>query len=293
MKIVGKIFVVLTFLMSLVLLAFAISISSWEPHWREIAERPRTEVGPGNPLGLVHQLADVKAAVSQQQSRSTQLRDEFQRIELENLNSPYRRQLQSLQAQVDELQAENDPREQELNRLSTEVRVSAAQIGSMQRNLTKRVAEMDRLLAELRGQLELSEEQSHRFVASHDTLQIQAAIIHEGEEHFLATTERVARGRTALVAHGVDPDSPPEGLAPRVRGVITSLGTRDLIELSIGEDDGLRAGHTVELYRGYKYLGRAEVVRTAADKSVAKILKQYQKALLQKGDLVATRLKIG
>ncbi len=293
MKIVGKIFVVLTLLMSLVLLAFAISVSSWGPHWRAIAKRPRSEVGPGSPLGLEYQLADVSTAVNQQQDKNTRLRDEIERIRLSEPNSPYRRQLQGLQAQVNELQVENNRREKELNQQSTEVRTKTAQVGSMQRYLTKRVAEMDRLLAELRGQLELGDEQFHRFVASHDTLQIQAAIIREEKEYFRATTERIAHGQTALVAHGVDPDSPPEGRTPRVRGVITSLGTRDLIELSIGEDDGLRAGQTVELYRGHKYLGRAEVVRTAADKSVAKILKQYQKSLLRKGDLVATRLKIG
>lgn len=293
MKIVGKIFVVLTLLMSLVLLAFAISISSWGPHWRAIAKRSLSEVGTGKPLGLEFQLKDVRFAVGQRQSRNTQLRDEFQRIEHENPNSPYRRQLQGLQAQVNELQVENIRVENELRQQNTEVRAKTAQVGSMQRYLTKRVAEMERLLAELRGQLELGDEQYHRFVASHDTLQIQAAIIQEEKGHFRATTERIAQGQTALVAHGVDPDSPSEGRAPRVRGVITSLGTRDLIELSIGEDDGLRAGHTVELYRGPKYLGRAEVVRTAADKSVAKILKRYQKSLLRKGDLVATRLKIG
>ncbi len=81
MKIVGKIFVVLTLLMSLVLLAFAISISSWGPHWRAIAKRPRSEVGLGKPLGLEYQLANVSAAANQQQDRNEQLRNEIQRIQ--------------------------------------------------------------------------------------------------------------------------------------------------------------------------------------------------------------------
>lgn len=293
MKIVGKIFVVLTLAMSLVLLAFAISVSSWEPHWREIAKRSRSEVGPDKPLGLEHQLANIKSASEQQNSANDQLRAEIQRVRLSEPNSPYRRQLQGLQAQVNDLQVENDRVGKELSQRNTDVRTHVAQVGSMQKNLTKRVAELERLLVEFRGQLNLGDDQFHRFVASHDNVQTQETILRGQDGHFRATTQRVVQGRTALLAHGIDPESPPEGRAPRVRGVITSLGDRDLIELSIGKDDGLRAGHTVELYRGHKYLGRAEVVKTAADKSVAKILKQYQKALLQKGDLVATRLKIG
>jgi hypothetical protein len=91
---------------------------------------------------------------------------------------------------------------------------------------------------------------------------------------------------------GVDPHAPPRGLAPRLDGLVTAVSDNNLIEVSVGSDDGLRSGDTVEVYRGASYLGRAEVLRTAPDKAVAKILRQYRRGTIQKGDRVATRLKI-
>ena len=66
-----------------------------------------------------------------------------------------------------------------------------------------------------------------------------------------------------------------------------------MIEISIGSDDGLKEGHTVEVYRGQRYLGRAKIVQTAPDKSVGKILPRSQNGPIQVGDRVATKLRVG
>ncbi len=293
MRIVGKIFVVLTLLMSLMLLSFSISVSSWEPHWREIAKRPRSEVGPGKPLGLEHQLADVEAAVARQENENDRIREEIARADRTNPASPYHHQIQTLVAEALVLKNKNIDDRNDLSQKTSNVRDMTTQVASIQTNLTKRVADLKTLLVQLRRELALSDDQQKEFVASHDTAQLTSAQYSQNESYRDRTIAEIARGKAALVAHGIDPKSPPEGRAPRVRGVITSLGKRDLIELSIGTDDGLQAGHTVELFRGHKYLGRARVVKTSPDKAVAEVLKEYQKARLQKGDLVATRLGIG
>ena len=70
---------------------------------------------------------------------------------------------------------------------------------------------------------------------------------------------------------------------------------KDLMEVSIGEDDGLLPGHYLEVYRignGVStYLGRVEVVRTAPDKAVCKILPDYRKGAMKTGDRVASKLE--
>ena len=53
---------------------------------------------------------------------------------------------------------------------------------------------------------------------------------------------------------------------------------------------GWSSGHTLEVYRGGRYLGRIEVFQTAPDKSVAKVLPQFRKGPIEKNDVVATRL---
>ena len=77
---------------------------------------------------------------------------------------------------------------------------------------------------------------------------------------------------------------------PPVNGIVTGVGQRDLIEISLGSDDGLKTGHKLEVYRQNQYLGRVVIRSTAPDRAVAEILKDYRRGTIRKGDRVATKL---
>ena len=62
--------------------------------------------------------------------------------------------------------------------------------------------------------------------------------------------------------------------------------------MTIGADDGLKQGNTVEVYRGDKYLGRIEIVKTSPDRAVGRVDRRFQTGVIQEGDRVATRLKV-
>ena len=65
-----------------------------------------------------------------------------------------------------------------------------------------------------------------------------------------------------------------------------------LVEITIGSDDGLKPGHTAEIYRGDRYLGRIEILKTDPDRAVGRVDNRYQQGPIQEGDRVATRLKL-
>jgi len=58
-------------------------------------------------------------------------------------------------------------------------------------------------------------------------------------------------------------DVPPADL----RGEVLAVNSNQLVEISLGRDDGLREGHTLEIYRGAQYLGRVQISKTQDDKS--------------------------
>lgn len=101
---------------------------------------------------------------------------------------------------------------------------------------------------------------------------------------------QAARFKKLLESHSIDPTAPADG-PPKVDGEVLASRDNGLIEISIGSDDGLRSGHTLEVFRADKYLGRVEVLQTAPDKAVAKILRDFLKAPIERGDRVATRLR--
>ncbi len=75
-----------------------------------------------------------------------------------------------------------------------------------------------------------------------------------------------------------------------LHGKILEVSSKDLVEISIGSDDGLKVGNTLEVFRGSHYLGKIEVLRIDVDRAVGKVLQDYKRGPIQKGDEVASRL---
>ena len=91
----------------------------------------------------------------------------------------------------------------------------------------------------------------------------------------------------ALAAAGItDPeDVPPSDL----KGVVLAVNEQS-VEVSVGRDDGLREGHTLDIYRNGSYLGRIQLRSVEDDKSVGKIIPAFRKGFIQAGDMVASRV---
>jgi len=108
-------------------------------------------------------------------------------------------------------------------------------------------------------------------------------------------TNQVSGMTRVMRAEGIDPNTPPGSVVPTVDGLVSQVrqaAGSQLVEITIGSDDGLKKGNTVEVFRGARYLGRAEIIKTSPDRAVGRIDRRFQQGQIQEGDRVATRLKI-
>ena len=63
-------------------------------------------------------------------------------------------------------------------------------------------------------------------------------------------------------------------MVPSVDGLVSQVkqtAGAQLVEVTIGADDGLKQGNTVEVYRGSRYLGRIEILKTSPDRAVGRV----------------------
>ena len=90
---------------------------------------------------------------------------------------------------------------------------------------------------------------------------------------------------------------------PKVNGeVLATLpgkgqGKNELVEISLGKDDGLLKGHEMFIYRSGlkdggkpKYLGKLRIISTQPDVSIGVVLEETRGGIIQKGDNVTTKL---
>lgn len=90
------------------------------------------------------------------------------------------------------------------------------------------------------------------------------------------------------------PNPPPN----KVKGTIVEVSPREtgLVTLSVGAEDGLQTGHTLEVYRlkpEPKYLGRLRVVSVQPRRAAARLedARTRARVTLRPGDAVASELK--
>jgi hypothetical protein len=74
---------------------------------------------------------------------------------------------------------------------------------------------------------------------------------------------------------------------PMLDGIVLRVA-KNLVLVSLGEDDGLKVGHRLEIFRGNSRLASAVVRKTDPDKSVAELDQQSLKGEIKEGDVVRT-----
>jgi hypothetical protein len=179
-----------------------------------------------------------------------------------------------------------------VTRAAAAIRTLTASVDSTQKNLTRLTTEVEGLRDEIRQAQLARDTYFTQVVAKTDDLHVAHGTLTRLKEREGQLVERIAHYKNKMAEIGIrNPDAPLTGAAPTIAGQVLAVRGDNLIEVSIGADDGLREGHTVEVFRASSYLGRAEIVRTAPDRAVAKVMPETRRGVIQKGDRVATRLR--
>jgi hypothetical protein len=129
------------------------------------------------------------------------------------------------------------------------------------------------------------------------TLQVRLkALLNQLENMSKRLVKLETGGGTTAAARDPNAKNPPAHL---VRGIITGiLRDRGLVEVSIGSDDGVNEGHTLEVYRlepRPEYLGTIKILNADHHKAVGQIMRSdgVRHNPIAKGDEVASRIMTG
>jgi hypothetical protein len=274
----GKVFVVVILIMSLVFMGLALAVYATHKNWQQVS-------------------TDLKKKLTDAQAENARLQTEHNR-------------------RVEDLQREKTIAEQQLAKLDTE-RVSLAERNTLiqaeldglkqnQRDHIAAFASTQKLnegltadVTDLRNRIKTAQtDRDKLFKTALDATEE----LHKAAGEYNAARERNEQltkqtaGMTAVMnAKGIDPNTPPDSVVPTVEGQISRVERKaggQLVEVTIGADDGLKAGNTLEVSRGAKYLGRVEIIQTSPDKSVGRVDRRFQQGQIQEGDRVATRIKL-
>jgi hypothetical protein len=275
MNFIGKIFVVLVFVMSLVFMSFAVAIYGTHQNWKKEAEKQK---------GLVD-IARNELAKAEEAARQL---DAEKKREIDAREQA----LAKLETQRKELATQREELVKERDALLIKDQEAVVALKAAQQNLERLTGEVEGLRGEIRTAQGERDKHFQRVVELTDQIHQEKGEVERLTERRLQLAAQLASADLVLKRHGLDKDMPVDGIPPMIRGKVLAINRDDMVEVSLGADDGLRIGHTLEVFRGSKYLGRVEVLHTTADRAVGKIVPGFKKGVIQKDDDVATRFKI-
>lgn len=289
MNLLGKIFVVLILVMSLLFLGMSLMVYATHKNWMAAINRTQQEVKPGQPLGLKPQLTEAKAKVADLEAQLAKLK-----TEVDSEEAARRVQLAKLETEKAELKKEYDDLLQREAKIKEETRVAQETTKQAQEMLSAKLEEIDTLRDQMSKAYADRDTQFDNSVALEDKLHQATNELDRAKSNTEMLTRHVVNYKKAADRTGVDLNAPVDNIPPKLDGRVLASRSDGMVEISLGADDGLRNGHRFFLYRTHggssKFLGVAEVVKTTPDKSVGKLIPEFKKGPIERDDRVATRL---
>ena len=282
MNIIGKIFVFAVFVMSLMLMTFAGVIYTSHVNWKDEVERKRTD----------DQKPGYKVLIKEAEEKRLELEGDITRLQAKVAESEQSRdqvlaKLQTAIVQKDEelrrLRSEKDERQAKMEQAVDDVRKLREDLLEADKNVAALQAQVTAQQQKVDSQVDKSAQLSAALAESQAELTI-------AEERKAQLETQVANARVLLKQNGLAIGNLPKDRVPTLDGDVTAVAA-GTIQVSLGSDDGLQVGHTLEVYRGGEYIGRAVVKTVMPDHAVAEIVKAYARGIVQRGDKVTTRLK--
>ncbi len=278
MNSLGKALTVIIVLASVCLACVSVMVYATHKNWKTEADRLKT------------QLSTAQNQNQQLETKYLSL-DSQLKAEVEAAQQDVRK----LESERVQLLAQNTTFQKRLDGLEQEQRKNVAAVASTQSNNEELTREVADLRTSLRENQQKRDEAFATTVKATDSLHQAQGKLSALMERNGQLTQDVAAKTSLLRDNGFDPTAVPGAEVPHVRGLVSAIhrtAGSQLIEITVGSDDGLKPSHTVEVFRGERYLGRAEILRTEPDRAVGRIIRKFQQGPIQEGDHVATKLRI-
>jgi len=278
MNLLGKSFSVLILLLSVVFMVLALAVNASHRNWRDVV------------------LADdgLKAQIETIARTNNELRDSRARTQaaLDREQAARRTALAALQTQLDQLESqlrESESTVQDLQAKNTEL----AQLDrSRAEELEKLTAETAKLRQAIRDEQQDRDNLFAETLSLTDQMNILRGVVQTQQDRNDQLMTQVTRYKEVVDAAGLNMNDPLDGAPPERNGKVLVVNRpRKLVEVSIGWDDGLRAGHFLEVTRGGRYVTRLRVRETEPDRAVAEILRDYSEGNITEGDRVDTTIE--
>ena len=278
MNLVGKIFTVLIFLMCVVFGTFALMVHAAHKNWKEAT------IAYNNDLTKANQ--EKQALIEEKKALETARDDEKKRVQ---------NRITALEQAAKDAIAARNAMDTKILDAENKIRDLVMAIQGAQKNLGVLQTEIGGMRNDIKVTVDERNKAQKELVDTTDLLMNAVAERQKLEKLQRELVAQINQLKMVLTVNKVPPailKVPPEGL----EGEVTAVPRPDVVEISVGADDGVRKGHRFVVTRPStgKYIGIIEVINAdSPNRAVCRPDKARQSDQIQKGDHVKAETKPG
>lgn len=273
MTLLGKIMTFVVLIMSIAFGVMGMMTYASHKNWRQAAE-------------------DLKAEYTEKANSLEQQKKRIDELKLQVAQEKVAR----AQA-ISNLYAEGSDLAKQNARLTTERNNLRNQASDLQNTLaqsSKRVLDLDQQNSKLRAQkialidsIQFQQGQVVRLIDEIHRTDYTKETLRERAEQLASD---IAEYERVMVAFNLDKNSLTDFIPPAVDGKITAVSkvSKDRVQISLGENDGLKKGHEFDVLRGPDYVGRMKLISVDSNTAVGRMV--LQEMPVRVNDRVTTRM---
>ncbi|MCA9188296.1 MAG: hypothetical protein R3E01_21495 [Pirellulaceae bacterium] len=278
MTLLGKVCIVIIFVMSVLFMGLSMAVYATHRNWRDAVTNPTT--------GLQQKLQLARNETEQKTNEITELQNSLE------MERAARRQVLAVnETRARQYRDELTTKEKEFSDLQAQHQQAIATLAQAEDNNQRLKQEVSQLRDEILTAQADRDKQLANVIQLTDTNNQRQGVITRLTERNQELEDATTRMTKVMRRNGLSPADDVERIPEPVEGRVTMVRSNDLIEVDLGWHDGVKKGHTLDVYRGNGvYVGRIIVTDTNPDRSVGKVVPQYLQEQIQEGDHVTTKL---
>ena len=273
MNTLGKLMVLLIFIMSIFFMTFSFMVFMTQTAWKAKADA-------------------ANQSLQTQRSANTQLENQNKQLQLQRAAESAARTtaISALEASLSTSQGELSRAVKELNDLKAAQQLQEKQVTGSLTTLQQERSKVDSLRTTINAtQAERDNMFAELIDLKNRVLELEANL-QRAKLSEAQLLDQVAKQSAVLRAYDLSENENISGVAPKRDGRIREVGPNNkMVVVSLGEDDGIDRGHTLYVHRRDKYLARVRVTKTYPDRSVGRVMEGYQLGAIRSGDSVRTK----
>lgn len=278
MNLVGKIFVSLIAIMSIVFFSLTLVLYASHKNWKEESAKKDEQI----------------QAVTKEKSQLQTVKSDLEK-RIADEQAAYLKAIAAMETRSKELETQNADLVTERNTLAEESQKRMDIINTYNAMINEYRVSIETMTRDLASAQKNRADYLQTLATTVNQMHELASIRGDLEAKNKELTDDFDKAMTVLNMKGLKPI--PElydtVLPYKVNGVIEAVqeGPKGLLMISLGSDNGLHPLHTLEAYRGDSYLGRIEVVTVEPNRAVCRILPEYRQGTIKEGDSVTSQFE--